>query len=68
MPRARPRINQVTDPDRILYPLRRSGPRGSGGWERISWDEALDVLAARIRAAIIEQRQNEIMVHIGRPG
>ena len=61
-------LNQVTDPDRILYPLRRSGPRGSGGWERVSWDEALDALAARIRAAIIEERQNEIMIHLGRPG
>ena len=61
-------LNQVTDPDRILYPLRRSGPRGSGGWERVSWDEALDALAARIRAAIIEERQNEIMIHLGLPG
>ena len=61
-------INQVTDPDRILYPLRRTGPRGSGEWERISWDEALDTLGARIRAALSEQRQNEVMVHIGRPG
>ena len=61
-------INQVTDPDRILYPMRRAGARGSGAWERVSWDEALDALAARIRAAITEGRQNEIMVHIGRPG
>ncbi len=61
-------INQVTDPDRILYPMKRSGPRGSGQWERITWDEALDTLAARIRKAIVEQRQNEIMIHIGRPG
>src|ERR1019366_6488248 len=30
-------INQLTDPDRILYPLRRSGPRGSGGWGLASW-------------------------------
>ena len=61
-------INQVTDPDRILYPMKRSGPRGSGRWERVSWDEALDALAARIRAAITENRRNEIMVHLGRPG
>lgn len=61
-------LNQVTDPDRVLYPLHRTGPRGSGGWERISWDEALDALGARIRKAIIESRQNEIMVHLGRPG
>ena len=61
-------INQVTDPDRILYPLRRAGARGEGRWERATWDEALDALAARIRAAIVEDRRNEIMIHIGRPG
>ncbi|MDA8282783.1 MAG: molybdopterin-dependent oxidoreductase [Actinomycetota bacterium] len=61
-------INQVTDPDRILYPLRRAGERGEGKWERVSWDEALDALAARLRAAIVEGRHNEIMIHIGRPG
>jgi len=61
-------INQVTDPDRILYPLRRAGERGEGKWVRASWDEALDALATRIRAAIVEGRNNEIMIHIGRPG
>ena len=61
-------INQVTDPDRILYPLQRVGERGEGKWERVSWDTALDTIAARLRKAIIEDRQNEIMVHIGRPG
>jgi anaerobic selenocysteine-containing dehydrogenase len=61
-------LNQVTDPDRILYPMKRAGERGSGQWERVSWDDVLDTLAARIRKAIKEQRQNQIMVHIGRPG
>jgi anaerobic selenocysteine-containing dehydrogenase len=61
-------INQVTDPDRVLYPLRRAGRRGEGRWERISWDEALDAIAARIRRALAEGRHNEIMVHLGRPG
>ena len=32
--------------DRINYPLRRLGERGSGQWERVSWDEALDDIAA----------------------
>ncbi|MDA8276207.1 MAG: molybdopterin-dependent oxidoreductase, partial [Actinomycetota bacterium] len=54
-------INQVTDPDRILYPLRRAGARGEGRWERATWDEALDAIAARIRTAIAEGRQNELM-------
>ncbi|HEY3241100.1 MAG TPA: molybdopterin-dependent oxidoreductase, partial [Acidimicrobiia bacterium] len=61
-------INQVTDPDRVLYPLRRVGERGGGGWERVSWDEALDDIAARIRNAIVEERQEEVMYHVGRPG
>jgi len=61
-------LNQVTDPDRILYPLRRTGARGEGKWVKVDWDEALDELAARIRKAITEDRHNEVMYHVGRPG
>ena len=28
--------------DRVIHPLRRTGERGSGGWEQIEWDRALD--------------------------
>lgn len=61
-------LNQVTDPDRILYPLKRTGKRGEGKWQRVGWDEALDDIAARIRKAIQEGRNNEVMYHVGRPG
>ena len=61
-------LNQVTDPDRILHPLRRAGARGEGKWERVPWDVVLDDLAGRIRTALAEGRQHEIMVHVGRPG
>jgi anaerobic selenocysteine-containing dehydrogenase len=37
-------INQVDNPDRLLYPLVREGARGEGRWKRISWPEALDLL------------------------
>ena len=60
--------NQITDPDRILYPLKRAGKRGEGKWVRVGWDEALDTIAARIRTAIREGRNNEVMYHVGRPG
>src|SRR5262245_14448295 len=37
-------------PDRVLHPLKRVGPKGSGRFERIGWDEALDTVASRLRA------------------
>jgi len=61
-------LNQEKDPDRILYPLRRDGKRGENRWRRVSWDEALDDIAARIRKALAEGRPNEVMYHVGRPG
>ena len=61
-------INQVHDPERILYPLKRVGERGSGRFERVSWDEVLQTLGARIRKAIVEGRKTEVMYHVGRPG
>ncbi len=60
--------SQLTNPDRILYPLKRSGPRGGGQWQRVTWDEVLDDIAARIRKAIQEERRNDIVYHVGRPG
>ncbi len=59
--------NQIYDPERILYPLKRVGPRGSGQWKRVSWDEALDDIAAKMRESR-KKRRDGIMYHVGRPG
>ncbi len=39
-------------PERPLYPMRRAGPKGSGRFERVSWEEALDAIAERLREVI----------------
>lgn len=36
-------------PDRLKYPMKRMGKRGEGKWQRISWDEALDIIATNIK-------------------
>ncbi|HET9720821.1 MAG TPA: molybdopterin dinucleotide binding domain-containing protein [Solirubrobacteraceae bacterium] len=61
-------INQVHDPERILYPLRRKGPRGGGGWERVSWDHVLDTFAEKMHSAFAAGRANDVLYFVGRPG
>ena len=61
-------LNQIHDPERILYPMKRVGPRGSGQFERTTWDEVVATFAARIRKALQEDRRTEVMYHVGRPG
>ncbi|QRF24068.1 molybdopterin-dependent oxidoreductase [Alicyclobacillus sp. TC] len=61
-------VSQMTNPERILYPLKRVGKRGEGRWERTTWDEALDDIAARIRKSILAGKRDEITYHVGRPG
>jgi anaerobic selenocysteine-containing dehydrogenase len=55
----------VYHPDRLKYPLRRKGPRGSGEWERITWDEALDTIVAQIRRIQAESGTEAIVIGTG---
>jgi anaerobic selenocysteine-containing dehydrogenase len=59
--RAAPEL--VYHPDRLLYPLKRTRPKGDPdpGWQQISWDEALDLSAARLRQ-LAEQHGSESVV------
>ncbi|MDH4172260.1 MAG: molybdopterin oxidoreductase family protein [Betaproteobacteria bacterium] len=50
-------LERTYAPERLLHPLKRVGPKGSGRFERISWDVALDEIAARLKALAAEDAQ-----------
>ena len=59
----------VTDPDRIKFPLKRIGKRGEGKFERISWDEALDLMADKLIEVKEEYGPEAVLFEYGRdPG
>lgn len=41
-------LQLVYHPNRLLYPLKRKGPKGGGQWDRISWEEVYDLLVSKI--------------------
>jgi anaerobic selenocysteine-containing dehydrogenase len=47
-------LDRVYHQDRLLYPLRRTGRKGEGRFARVSWDEALEEIASRLRAIAAE--------------
>jgi len=47
-------VDRVYDPDRILQPLRRVGPKGAGAFEEITWDEANAETAGRLTGVITD--------------
>ena len=51
------------NPDRILYPMKRVGPKGSGKYERISWDEALATIKSKWTDIIDQYGSTAIMPH-----
>ena len=59
-------VNQSSDPDRILYPMRRVGKRGEGHWKRISWEEALTELASKLKKLRNTGEPEKFMFHYGR--
>src|SRR5262245_40506596 len=59
----------VYHPDRLLYPMRRTRPKGDPdpGWQRISWDEALDTVAQRLRAIAAEHGAESVVFSVASP-
>ena len=60
-------IERTYHPDRLKYPMRRTGSRGSGQYERIGWDEALDTVA-REMVRIRSRYGNEAILDASRTG
>jgi anaerobic selenocysteine-containing dehydrogenase len=65
--RAAPEL--VYHPDRLLYPMKRTRPKGDPdpGWQRISWDEALDLTASRLRGLAEKHGPESVVFTIASP-
>ncbi len=60
-PKVNPFLDRVYHPDRLLRPLRRTGPKGEGRFEPIGWDAAIAEIAERIGTAV-SQRGGETVL------
>jgi anaerobic selenocysteine-containing dehydrogenase len=58
-------IQHVNHPDRLKYPLKRAGKRGESKWQRISWDEALDTIADKMKESIEKHGASSIAISQG---
>src|SRR5688572_8304872 len=58
-------IGYSQSPDRLVYPMRRRGPKGRGNFERISWEEALAEIAERLTATIRDFGPEAIWPYLG---
>jgi len=50
--RGRALRNRLSHPDRLKYPMKRTGKRGEGKFRRISWDEAVETIATALRSVV----------------
>ena len=58
-------IQHIDNPYRIKYPMKQVGPKGEGKWERISWDEALETIADKMKDAIRDHGPHTIAISQG---
>ncbi len=60
-------IEKLNHPDRLTYPMKRTGQRGEGKWDRISWDEALETITKKIGETIEREGPEAISFAQGTP-
>lgn len=65
-PKGQAGLQVLYDPDRIRHPLKRKGKRGEGSWEKISWDEAIDLVTQRLKTLRQEGKSHQLLVLGGR--
>lgn len=65
-PKANASLQVLYDPDRINGPMRQVGERGSGDWQAISWDEAIEIVASRLTSIRVEPGPHTIAFMTGR--
>ncbi|MEE8551080.1 MAG: molybdopterin-dependent oxidoreductase, partial [Gemmatimonadota bacterium] len=58
----------VHDPDRLKYPMRRVGPKGTFEFERISWDEAFEIIVQKLHDVKAEHGAEATAIYTGRGG
>jgi nitrate reductase alpha subunit len=56
---------RMYDPTRVRHPLKRVGPRGSGRWQRVSWDEALDAIADDVLDTLRDDGSDRVVWDLG---
>ena len=62
-------LQQVYNPERLKYPMKRTKPKGSddAGWQRITWDEALDTIAAKFKEIKAKYGAEKVVFFVGDP-
>ena len=66
-PKGKAAIERIYHPDRLTSPIKRSGARGEGKWSPITWDEALDTIAEKMKAYKDEFGAQSILLAEGSP-
>jgi anaerobic selenocysteine-containing dehydrogenase len=60
-------VETLYHPDRLKYPLKRTGARGEGKWQRVSWDEALETIAQAMNKAKEKNGAESVVFSHGDP-
>ena len=50
----------ANDPDRLTYPMKRTGKRGSGQWKKITWEEALKEIAGELNKVVADKGRDSV--------